>query len=186
YRKRIRDQFIIEQMRLKNVASEILISPYKIETYYETNQSEFKLPAQVKLRMIELDKNRHGGEATVELGREILTKLKEGVPFDEMARIYSDGPQKDQGGDRDWLDRQYLRKELAEVAFQLKAGQLSDVINTPDTVYLLQIEQTRPAHVRPLSEVRADIERTLTAAEKNRLTEKWINRLKEKSYIAYF
>lgn len=185
YRKRIREQFIVEQMRMKNVASEILISPYKIETYYLQHQSDHQVPDQIKLWIIELDKAKHDGEAAKAFAREILAKLKEGVPFAEMARIYSDGPQKDQGGDRGWVDREFLRKELADVGFSLKPGQLSDVIEGPEIFSIIQVEQLRPAHVKPLAEVRDDIEKQLVSQERNRLTKKWIKRLTDKSYIAY-
>jgi hypothetical protein len=48
------------------------------------------------------------------------------------------------------------------------------------------VEETKVAHVRPLSEVRAEIENTLKAAETRRLHTKWIDRLKAKSFIQYF
>ena len=67
-----------------------------------------------------------------------------------MAKIYSEGSQKSQGGDWDWVERSVLRKDLAAVAFSLKPGQVSDVIDTPESVYPVLVEQTRPAHVKPI------------------------------------
>ena len=79
-----------------------------------------------------------------------------------------------------------LRKELADVAFSLTPGQISDVIDTPEACYLMLVEQKRPAHVRPLSEVRDDIETTLRAQEQSRLEKQWIDGLKKKTFIRYF
>jgi parvulin-like peptidyl-prolyl isomerase len=79
-----------------------------------------------------------------------------------------------------------LRQELAEVAFALKPGQVSDVIETPEACYLMLVEQTRPAHVRPLTEVRDDIDKTLRTQEQARLQKQWIESLKKKTFIRYF
>src|SRR5262245_40295315 len=157
YRQQIKDQFIIRAMREKNIGSEIIISPHKIEVYYDAHKEEFKIEDQVKLRMIVL--NKTGEMDARKLADEILLKLKEGTPFTEMATIYSQGSQRREGGDWGWVERSVLRKELAEVAFTLKPGAQSDVIDTPDACYIMLVEDTKQSHYKPLNEVRDQIER---------------------------
>ena len=48
------------------------------------------------------------------------------------------------------------------------------------------VEQTRPAHVRPLSDIRDDIEKTLRTQEQARVQKQWIDSLKKKTFIRYF
>jgi peptidyl-prolyl cis-trans isomerase SurA len=79
-----------------------------------------------------------------------------------------------------------LKKELVDAAFSLKAGERSGVIEFPEACFLLQVDEVRTAHVRPLSEVRDEIEKTLKAQEAVRLEKKWIDRLKNKSFVRYF
>jgi peptidyl-prolyl cis-trans isomerase D len=79
-----------------------------------------------------------------------------------------------------------LRADLAEIAFALKPGQRSGVVEKPDGCYIMLVEETKPAHVKPLSEVRAEIESVLKAAEINRLHKRWIDKLKGKSFVQYF
>lgn len=79
-----------------------------------------------------------------------------------------------------------LRKELADVAFSLKPGQMSDIIETSQACYLMLVEQKRAAHVRPLGEVRDDIDATLRTQEQSRLEKRWIGNLKKKTFIRYF
>jgi parvulin-like peptidyl-prolyl isomerase len=119
------------------------------------------------------------------LADEILVKLKEGASFAQMASIYSDS-MKEKGGDRGWIDRTLFKKELSDPAFALKAGQVSDVIDLPEACYLIQVEEVKAAHVKPLADVREEIEKTLKVSEQGRLKSKWIDRLKAKSFIRYF
>jgi len=75
-----------------------------------------------------------------------------------------------------------LRKELAAIAFALKSGQVSDVIDMPGACYLMLVEQARPAHVKPLNEVRDDVELTLRTQSQKQLEQQWIAQLKKKTY----
>jgi len=185
FRRKTRDDFIVAQMRYKNVSGEIIVSPHKIETYYLAHQDEYQVEEEVKLRMISLNKTRKSDDATVRaLAKEIITKIKEGTAFSEMASVYSQG--RNPGGDWGWVDRSVLRKELADVAFSLKPGEMSGVIDTPEAVYVMLVEQKRPAHAKSLGEVRDEIEHLLLSQERERLQKQWIERLKKKTFVRYY
>jgi parvulin-like peptidyl-prolyl isomerase len=79
-----------------------------------------------------------------------------------------------------------LRDELADVAFSLAPGQHSKVIDLDKACYVLYVEDKRVARVKPLNEARPDIEKTLKAEEGKRMKERWIARLKAKSYVRYY
>ena len=188
FRQQVREQFIVEALRQKNISSEIIISPHKIETYYLAHSHDFKVEDEVKLRMIVLDKSSDPGAPSPKaLAQEILGKLKEGATFAEMATIHSsDLKRAKQGGDWDWVERSVLRKELADTAFSLKPGELSGVIETPEACYLMLVENARLSHTRSLGEVREQIERNLLLEERNRLEKHWIDKLKKKTFFRYF
>jgi len=145
YRQRIRNDIIVSAMSQKHIAQGVLISPHKIELYYEEHPDQFKVGDQVKLRMIVLNKSKDAPAQTVAIAQEILRKLEAGVPFAEMATVYSEGSQRNQGGDWGWMERSVLRKELVETAFSLKPGQRSDIIQTPDACWIMLVEELRPA-----------------------------------------
>jgi peptidyl-prolyl cis-trans isomerase SurA len=186
FREQIRDQFIVEALRGKYISSEIIISPYKVEQFYLANQDKYKLEDQVKLRMIVLKKGAAESPAVRARSDEILTKLKEGADFKEMATLYSEGSQRAQGGDWGWAERSTLRKELADAAFALKAGENSPVVELPDACYILKVEEVKVAHVRPLKEVRDDVEQVLLTKERNRVEQAWIAKLRKKTFVRYY
>ncbi len=182
----VHDQTIESYMRSKKVTQEIVISPFQVEQYYKAHQDDYKVEDQVKLRMIVLNKTGDDDTNTPALVNEIKSELKKGLPFAQLASVYSQGSDAKNGGDKGWLDRTALRKELSDVAFSLKPGDVSDVIETPEACYILKVEEMHPAHVRPISEIREDIEKTLRAQKHDELERQWIESLRKKTFIRIF
>ena len=138
------------------------------------------------MRMIVLSKTSADDTNAIKFAREIKAKIKEGATFTDMATVYSQGSQQHQGGDWGWVERSVLRKELGDVAFVLPTGQASDPIDTADAVYLMFVEDKKPAHAKPLADVRNDIEKTLRTQQQALLQKQWIDGLKKKTFIRYF
>lgn len=186
-RKDYRDTLIVEQMRYEKISKAIMISPHKVETYYVQHKDDFKEEDKVKLRMIVLTNAPEADTTqTRKLADEILAKIKGGASFADMATIYSQGSQAKQGGEWDWVEKSVLRKELADVAFMLKPGEVSGVIDTPGAFYIMKVEDRQEARIRPLSEVRDTVEKLLLARERTRLQQAWIDKLKKKTFIREF
>ena len=120
------------------------------------------------------------------LADEILVKLNAGDSFESMARVYSEGKEAKEGGDWGWIGKDVLRKELNEIAFSLKAGQHSSVIETAEGYYILQVEDVKTAHTVALAEVRDDIEKILLQQQRARMQEEWVKDLRAKAYIHLF
>ncbi len=187
FRQQEKERLILDILRQKNIASGVIISPHKVELYYQAHREEFKVEDEVKLRMLVLNKTSpEEAPKAKQLAEEILARLKKGASFAEMATIYSQGSQRKEGGDWGWVERSVLRKELADVAFALKPGELSAVIDAGEAYYLMLVEDTRKEHFKPLNEVRDGIEKNLLLEERNRLEAQWIDRLKKKTFVRYF
>jgi peptidyl-prolyl cis-trans isomerase SurA len=184
FRKQVREQYIEAALRNQNVQREIFVSPTKIENYYLANQDEFRVEDEIKLRMITFAKSTPDDTNVLKLAREVQAKIKDGTPFAEMASIYSQDAQS-QGGERGWMQHSVLRKELAEVAFGLQTG-ATELVDTPDTCYLLLVEDKHAARVRPLTEVAADIEKILRVKQQAKLQKQWLDGLAKKTFIRYF
>ena len=183
FRREQREDIIIAVMRQRNISQQIFISPQKIEQYYKTHETNYTLGDRVKLRMIILRKHSSDQGETRQLADEIIRKLDEGVPFEEMS-LYSAGSHP--GGDWGWAERNQLRRELTEVAFRLKPGEHSSVIDLPDQCFIMKVEEVKLAGLKPLSEVREEIEKELLIEERRRLEKQWIDRLRQRSFIRYF
>jgi parvulin-like peptidyl-prolyl isomerase len=192
WKKNIRETFIVQQMRQINAKRFITISPHMVEEYYQNHVRDFLQPDRVKLRMIYLaPESSPEVEATA---KEVLSQVESGSDFSQLARKYSDynraggGLFQDNNG---WVERDGLKSELAEAAFQLRPGQSSGLISLSTAqgakaFYILQVEEVKKATVTPLSSIRDAIESTLVAAESEKVQKEWIDRLKRDAYIEKF
>jgi peptidyl-prolyl cis-trans isomerase SurA len=183
YRQRTRERIIVSALRSLHVSQEIIISPYKIEAYYATNKNKFQVGEQVKLRIIQIKNDPSDPNRAKRLANEIYAKIKSGTPFNEMT-VYHEGSQKN--GEWGWVEMSVLRDEFAQPVRKLKPGQYSEIIETSEGCWILYVEDYQPAHVKPLPEVREEIEKELLAQERDRLQKKWVDRIKAKSFVRYF
>lgn len=186
FRREIREQIIIEILRSRNISAPAVISPRKLEQYYRERQADFQVPDRVRLRMISIPRRGPDDPEARQLAEDIARQVRTGADFADMARTYSQDGQRAQGGDRGWIERGFLTAALDEAAFRLAPGEISPVIETPQFAYLLKVEEARPAHIRPLNEVRDVLERDLLARERARLGRQYTERLKEKTFVRLF
>lgn len=187
FRQQTKENIIMRALRAKNISQEIIISPHKIESYYLATKDKYKIEEEVKLRRIMITNSPTAEpQFARKLVEEIRTKIKDGAAFSEMAATYSQSADSRDKGLWGWVERTVLRKELADIAFALKPGEVSDVIEVGNAYFILLVEERRPAHSKALSEVRDEIENNLVKEERERLEKQWIERLKKKTFIRYF
>jgi hypothetical protein len=182
FRDQQRDLIIVDFMRQQFVPDPI-ISPLKVETYYRQHQDQFTVPARIKFRWICMDRPEDDTNGvTREKMKEIFSQIKDGADFGDLARTYSQRPQRDP----DWLEISTLNDAFSEQVRKLKAGQCTGVIETLQGFFILRVDQLDPTHVSPLDDVRSEIGKTLLAQERNRRYEAWIKRLKSRVLVREF
>jgi parvulin-like peptidyl-prolyl isomerase len=119
-----------------------------------------------------------------ELAEEIHQKVAAGAEFDRMAQMYSEDETTQQaGGDWGWIERNTLNEQLTNVAFSLRPGEVSPVIAVGNTYYILMVEAKRSAAVKPIGEVRDEIEKNLIQQERIKAQQRWLETLRQKAYI---
>ena len=163
FRDMEREKIIVQAMRAKNVKSNLLIPPAKVEEYYRQHQDLFSSKAQVKLRMIMIPGHADNGGSAAQksMAEEIRAKLITGADFDKMAQMYSEDSTRDLGGDWGWIDDKTLSAPLSQVAFSLKPGEISKVVDVGGNYYILKVEARQGGEMKPLKDVRAEIEAQL-------------------------
>lgn len=183
-----REKIIVQAMRQSKVDNNFVISPTQIQAYYNKNKSAYATPEQVRLRMIVIREGAGGDVPDVgskkDLVQEIRQKIAGGAEFDRMAQMYSEDESTQQvGGDWGWIERNTLNEKLTSVAFSLRPGEVSPVVEIGGTYYILMVEAKKNASVKPISDVREEIEKNLIQQERMKAQQRWLDALREKAYI---
>lgn len=114
-----------------------------------------------KLKSQASDKEYHARHILVEKEDEakaIISKLKGGAKFDELAKQSKDPGSTASGGDLGWAAPASFVKPFADALTGLKKGELTETpVKTQFGYHVIKLEDTRPAKIPSLEEVKPQI-----------------------------
>jgi len=101
WRQRAKESIVFAVLRRREVIEHVVVPPRLVREQYEARLEQYRLPEQVKLRMIALQRGETEQDRTVKLdeARQIRSRLIAGEDFAQIARSASEGAKADQGGD---------------------------------------------------------------------------------------
>jgi peptidyl-prolyl cis-trans isomerase SurA len=186
YRERMKGQIERAQLIEYEVKSKIIISEADIARYYEQNETHFGTGEKVRLASIFLVRKNANDpgelDALRKRGGEILTKLKAGADFTELAKRFSEGPGADEGGDLGSFQWDQLDAEAKRLLEGIPEGGFTDLILRPNGVQIIKVVEKQEGKKRPLEEVRGSIYDILYRQEVDNRYNEWIKGLRESSY----
>jgi parvulin-like peptidyl-prolyl isomerase len=184
----IREQIIVNYLTNEEIARRARVTPEQVRQEYETNKETYFIPEKVKYSVIVLNKGATDEDQAIKLAEagKIRQRLLDGADFSETAKEVSEGSRAADGGSFPWMQPKDVRAELQEPLQTLPAGEISEIIDTEQQLYILKVEARRQPGYKTFDEVRQDIQNMLTAKERERLRERWIARLKENNYVVYY
>lgn len=138
----IRNQLLSSQMQQK-IVENVTATPSEVRNYYR-NLPENEIPviptqfqyAQITMRpKVSLEEeNRVKAEL-----RQLKQRIENGSSFAAMAVLYSEGPSANNGGEIGYNGRAELDPEYAAAAFNLKDGQVSNVVKSEFGYHIIQL-----------------------------------------------
>lgn len=145
------------------------VAPEDIEFFYTDHEKEYREPEQVLIREIVLKpKSSSEGDrtGTRSLADELHGRLEKGEEFGQLAKKYSDDREHAQmAGQVGWVTKGQRPEAVEQEIFSLKDGGLSSVIETPNAFYIVYVDEYQPVRIKPLEEVRDQIEKTIRERE---------------------
>ncbi len=153
------------------LAKELPITQDEVLRYYNSHQDQYRVPEQINVRHILIKTPVPGPDGKVDpkaveaaraKAEDILKKLKGGGNFEELAKQYSeDEASKANGGSIGWIQRGRTDPEFEKAAFALPKGGTSDVVRSSYGFHIIHADDKQTAHVKPLADVRPEIEAAL-------------------------
>jgi peptidyl-prolyl cis-trans isomerase D len=152
-------------LTLDDIAAQIAAPEAELRAYYEQNRAAYGQPEERRASHI-LVTAGEGGSASDKAGarkkaEELLAQLRKNPgDFAKLAREFSKDPgSAAKGGDLGFFGRNMMVKPFEDVAFKLKPGEISDVVETDFGFHIIRVDEVKPATYKPFEDVRADIER---------------------------
>jgi len=190
FREMREKMMIVQAMRGKQAAEQPPATPKEVEDFYRKNIDTWRSGGMVKIRTITLSKFPGEAGVTVEsqrkLADEIRARLTKGADFAGMAKTYSQDSKAEDGGSWDWMSREQMKTSIANVAFAMKTGEISPVLDDEAAYIIIACDAIRHGTAKPLGEVREEIERALSSEKSKAIIDKWMEGLRRKAVIKKF
>ncbi len=185
FREMEKDKIIVQEMRRQAIKGTPSVSDAQIAEYYKTHAEDYGTAEQLKLRTITIRRTGQG-DAKRKMIEEIREKIMGGAMFGDLARMYSEDDKQEAYGDWGWIDKRTLNESLSKSAFALKAGEVSQGIEMAGSYYLLWAEAKKPAQIKPLKDVKPEIEKGLLQLERQKQQTDWLAKLRKKAFIKMY
>jgi peptidyl-prolyl cis-trans isomerase D len=141
------------------VREQVKVAEADIDAFYKQNLTQYQSQEEVSASHILL-KTEGKDEAQVRAtAEEVLKRAKDGEDFAALAKQYSEDESNNvKGGDLGYFPRGAMVPEFEQVAFSMKAGEISDLVKTSFGFHIIKVIDHKQATTRPLSDVGGEIE----------------------------
>jgi len=170
------------------VKARIQVHDDACKQYYNQHIEEYTKKARARIQQIllladrrRLDKKQI--EAIEKKMEAIRREILEGADFGEMARQYSEGPNRKDGGDAGYFKKGELMPEIEKASFSLPVAEASPIIQTDIGFLLIRVTEREEGNRIPFEKVKEAIRQDLVKEAYLKRMEEWIEDLKEGAFI---
>ena len=187
---KIKKGIAIQKLIETQIADKIKISDEESKVFYDKNPDLFKQPEQIKASHILIKVEPGADEMKKSEAKQkiknIQQKLNKGEDFATLAKEFSEGPSKNNGGDLGYFQRGQMVKPFEDVAFALKTEEVSDIVETQFGYHIIKVIDKKPEKTIAYENVKDDLAQHLKQEKTNQEVKIYIQKLREKSKIEKF
>jgi len=180
----VRDQLTLLKVVDREVRSGVMVADPEMKRYYQEHRDRFALPEEYTLSQIFIKPRSPDDVADARAkGREVTALLKQGESFEDLALRYSDGPTASRGGRLGLVRQGELLPAIERGVSTLIPGGISDIIESPEGLHIVRLDDKKPKQFRPFEEVRQEIQALVFQQKSEDMFQSWLADLKNKAYI---
>ncbi|MBI4653768.1 MAG: peptidylprolyl isomerase [Nitrospirae bacterium] len=183
YKAKLKEQILLSKFVNYEVGSNVIVTDKEITDFYNINKEKYEKGESVRVRQIFFNAPKDDMKrAQLELrAQEIISKLKVGEDFTRLVEEFSEDTSKKYGGDLGYIWKGSALKEIEDVAFSLKEGEVSKPFWSTRGLHIIKVE-----HKLDLStseKIRDEIKEILFERALALKYEAWIKDLRSRAYI---
>ena len=195
FKQNLRNQIVTQEVIGREVGSKMQITQDEMKAYYDEHAKELERPEQVRMSEIMVSTQPKEGEkekkeptpeelaGAEQKAHGLLDSIHKGTSFEEVAKKSSEGPTAAQGGDLGYFKRGMLAKELEDLTFGMKPGDVSDVIRTRQGFVILKVTEHTAAGIPPMKELEPQIQDAIYMRKLQPALRAYLTKLREDAFI---
>ncbi len=188
YKNQLREQLERLKLMSQEVKAKIQVTERDIDEYYRANQKLYGEEERFRARHIFFAVKKEATDKELAISKDkaakVLALARSGKEFVALAKEYSEDPGavKD-GGDLGTFKRDEMVTEIAAVITQMKPGGISDIVKSSAGLHIIRLDEVVAAKVKPLEQVRGEIEELLYRKKSEERFAQWATDLRKGAAI---
>ena len=170
-----RDALLLDKVVQIYLGNFLTVTDEDARRYYEEHLKLYEHPAQIRASQILT--------YDTSTARQALHMLNEGGDFADVAKIYSESPDAEQGGDLGFVAAGVLPPELEDAIFSLSMSEVSDIVKTPYGYHIFMLTGQRASQHFRFDEVKAQILTMMRQQKRIASVDLWISELQKNAKI---
>jgi peptidyl-prolyl cis-trans isomerase SurA len=189
FKQNMRTEIITQQVIQREVGGHINVTKEEEQKFYNEHKSQLERKEQVKLSEILVSTEQAGDDqqkidAAKAKAEELLKQIRGGASFEDIAKKNSDGATAAQGGDLgEPFERGKLAKQLEDLTFGMKTGDVSDVIRTKQGFVVLKVTEHQQAGIPAFNDIENRVQEAVYMQKMQPALRDYLKRLREEAFI---
>lgn len=197
---------LLRERLVEKLGASTAVTEEEVKDHYEKNKSRYVEPEQVQASHIlfKIDKakfldpkalegltpeqrQKAEAEAQEKAKADALSRAKKVLPlakkkgadFAALATKHGEDPTAPKGGDLGYFNHRRMVKQFSDVAFAMKPGEVSDLVETRFGFHIIKVFDHKPETQKPLAEVADSIQKSLLSRKQNEQRREVLKKLKD-------
>lgn len=186
YRENLGKQILRFKLLGREVQSKVEVTNQEIRDYFRAHIDDFREPAYVRLARLTFPLPAKATAVQIEAVRTKAeaahARLRQGEDFYSVL-LSSTADQSAEGGDLGSFKAGELTAAFERAVQDLKEGEVSAVIETPDGFHILRVEERSPGKIRQFDAVQDEIQKAIADQKTEVRFKEWAQGLRKSAYI---
>jgi peptidyl-prolyl cis-trans isomerase C len=169
------------------IEPQITVTPQEVSTFYDENPEVFERPEMVHAQHILIRISRQADQAEKDSAKARAVAAREriiaGEDFGDVAREVSEGREASEGGDLGFFARDSMVPAIANTAFALDVGEISEVVESQFGFHILKLLEKRAASKMTFAEAKGPAEQLLRENKSGERISKLLEELRQSANI---
>ena len=165
----------------KQIGDKVTVTEEETKAYYDEHRNEFTTPEMIKARhiLVKVDPSASEEEKkqAYQKAEDILKQVQDGEDFAELATELSDDSHtQSKGGDLGFFSRGKIVKPFEDVAFEMKPGETSGIVETQFGYHIIRVEDRKEETLHSYDSMKERIQQRLLQQKKSTYVNDFIDK----------